>query len=542
MNLDLVPSPDSPDATPPTAIASPSPSSPASAPARATAHLSVWALVGLLAGPFLSMVDANIVNVALPDIASQLHAPLATAQWIISAYLLSLAVVLPASAYLAKRFGTRRIYLASLVGFTLASLACAFAPDLSSLVGARILQGALGAPLIPLAMNVLFNPQTQQQSRTGPLAAAAGGVALFLAPALGPSVGGLLIDVGGWPLIFLVNVPFGLLGLLGAWRIPLALSGRGDHAARFDPLGLLVLGAGLGLAIYGATQGASRGWTDAEALPYWAAGAGLLVFYVLWALIHQHPALDLKLLRHPQSALSIGLAALASVVMFAMLLLIPVFLEQLQGQTPLVAGLALLPQGLVTGLGTALGTALPRRWGVRWSVVLGMVLLTASTASLLTVRLDTAVWVIAALLSGRGLAVGLAIQPLLFALTAGLEATRIADTNTLFNVSQRLGGAVGIALLATFFQAREQLHIGQVLHGLGIDPASLSRAAGGTGGGVAALPLGVRSQLAQAALSGFQDTIWLLVTLALVGSVAALLLRGRSGRVAGGRHERASEG
>jgi MFS family permease len=214
-------------------------------------------LVGLLAGPFLSMVDANIVNVALPDIASQLHAPLAAAQWIISAYLLSLAVVLPASAYLAKRFGTRRIYLASLAGFTLASLACAFAPNLPSLISARILQGALGAPLIPLAMNVLFNPRTQQESQMGPLAAAAAGVALFLAPALGPSLGGLLITAGGWPLIFLVNVPFGLLGLLCAARIPLTLAGRGDRAAHFDPLGLLVLGAGLALAIYGATQGRS---------------------------------------------------------------------------------------------------------------------------------------------------------------------------------------------------------------------------------------------------------------------------------------------
>jgi EmrB/QacA subfamily drug resistance transporter len=471
------------------------------------------------------MVDTNVVNVALPDIAHQLNAPLASAQWIISAYLLSLAVVLPASAFLAKRFGTRRIYLVSLLGFTLASVACAFAPDLATLIGARVVQGALGAPLIPLAMNVLFNRQTQEQSQMGPLAGAAAGIALFLAPALGPSVGGLLINAGGWPLIFLANVPFGLLGLAGALRIPIALAGRGDRAARFDPLGLLALGAGLALAIYGATQGAQRGWTDAEALPYWAGGAGLLLFYVLWALLCKHPALDLKLLRRSQSALAIFLAALASVVMFAMLVLIPVFLEQLQGQTALTAGLALLPQGLVTGLGTALGTALPRRWGVRWSVVLGMVLLTVSTAALLTLQLDTPVWVIATLLSGRGLAVGLAIQPLLFALTAGLDQAQIADTNTLFNVSQRLGGAIGIALLTTFFQARLQWYVGQVLQGLGVDPSGLGQSANST---LAAFPPEVRSQLAQAALSGFHDTIWLLVILSLVGCAAALLLRGRS--------------
>jgi EmrB/QacA subfamily drug resistance transporter len=416
----------------------------------------------------------------------------------------------------------------SLVGFTLSSVLCALAPDLRTLIGARILQGALGAPLIPLAMNVLFNPRTQRESQMGPLAGATAGVTLFLAPALGPSVGGLLIKAGGWPLIFLVNVPFGLLGLLGAARIPLSLAGRGERTARFDPLGLLMLGAGLALAIYGATQGSQRGWTDAEALPYWVAGASLLVIYVLWALIRRHPALDVKLLWHPQSALAIGLAALASVVMFAMLVLIPVFLEQLQGRTPLVAGLALLPQGLVTGLGTALGTVLPRRWGVRWSVVFGMALLTLSTAALLTLRLDTPVFVTAALLSGRGLAVGLAIQPLLFALTSGADPARIADSNTLFNVSQRLGGAVGIALLATFFQARLLWHVGRVLQPLGVDASRLGQGSG-SAGAAAALPAQVRAQLAEAALSGFQETIGLLVILSLIGCALALLLRGRSG-------------
>jgi EmrB/QacA subfamily drug resistance transporter len=478
-------------------------------------------LVGLLAGPFLSIMDSNVVNVALPTIAGQLHTSLATAQWIISGYFLALAVVLPASAYLAKRFGTRPIYLLSLIGFTLASLLCALAPTITTLIGARLLQGALGAPLIPLAMNVLLSRETQQDLRQGRLASAAAGIVLFLAPAIGPTAGGLLIALAGWPSIFLINLPFGVLGVFGARRLPRQLAGSGDRAARFDPLGLFLLGAGLALAIYGATQGAQHGWTDTQAVPFWAVGAALLALYLLWALIRPHPAVDLTLLRHPQSALAIGIAALASVVMFAIFVLIPVFMEQLQGQTPFTAGLTLLPQGLVTGLGTVLGTALPPRWGVRWSVVTGMAILTLSTAVLLTLPLDAPAWLIAVLLSGRGLAVGLAIQPLLFTLTAGLSAGELADSNTLFNVAQRLGASIGISLLTTFFQQREQFHLGQVLARLGLTPSSL-----GQGGGVVAgLPPAVRAQLAQAALNGFQDTIGLLVILSLVGCLAALLLR-----------------
>src|SRR5260221_720237 len=183
---------------------------PAPASDAAQGAVSAWAMVGLLAGPFLSMVDSSIFNVALPDIAQQAQSPLATAQWITSGYLLALAIVLPTTAFLAKRFGT----------------------------------------------------------------------------------------------------------------------------ARFDPIGLAMLAAGFGLAIYGATLGAQGSWLDRAVWPFWAAGACLLAVYLLWAVWRPHPAVDLKLLRHPQSALALLLSALASLVMFAMLFLLPFVMQDLQGSSP----------------------------------------------------------------------------------------------------------------------------------------------------------------------------------------------------------------
>src|SRR5262245_13860738 len=198
-------------------------------PRTPSVHLSLAAQAGLLAGPFLSMVDSNIVNVALPDIATQLHATLDTAQWIVSGYLVSLAAVLAASPYLAKRFGTRRVYLMSLLGFTIASMLCAVAPNIGLLIGLRAVQGALGAPLVPLAMSMLLGDA--QTTREIPPAV---GMVLFLAPALGPTLGGLLIHLGGWPLVFLVNVPFGLCGALGARRIPAHKVPRHSPSVRLD--------------------------------------------------------------------------------------------------------------------------------------------------------------------------------------------------------------------------------------------------------------------------------------------------------------------
>src|SRR5258708_5729916 len=249
--------------------------------------------LSLLAGPFLSMVDSGVVNVALPDIARQFHAPLDTAQWIVSGYLLSLAVVLPASAYLARRFGTRWIYLASLVCFTLASVLCALSPSIGVLIAARIVQGACGAPMVPLAMNLLLGPSGEARQMP-----AAAGLLLFLAPALGPTAGGLLIALGGWPLIFLVNVPSAALSVLGIWRSADDARGRGDRAARFDPFGLALLAAGLAPAPDGATAGAHQGCTPPGLRASCASGRGVLAVYLGLARMARQSADDLERLWH----------------------------------------------------------------------------------------------------------------------------------------------------------------------------------------------------------------------------------------------------
>ena len=478
--------------------------------------LPVVALCGLLAGPFLTMIDSSVVNVALPDIARTLHTALGPAQWVVSGYLLALAGGLAASAYLAKRFDARWVYMASLLGFTLASVLCALAPSITALVVARAVQGMLGAPLVPLAMGLLLGPQRQRQHFPP-----AAGIVLFLAPALGPTVGGLLLQIAGWPLIFLVNLPFGIAGAFGIRRLPAAYTNAPDPTVRFDLGGLLLLSGGLALASYGTTVGPQRGWLAAGIWPYWASGFLLLGAYVAWAARHTHPAVDLKLLRQPQTALAIGLCTIAAVVMFAMVVLAPIFLEDLQGHSALVAGMALLPQGLITGIGTVLGSRFDTR-RLRLSVATGMAVLAASTAMLLLVRLDTPVWVTALLMSGRGLAVGLVIQPLLNLLLSGLTPGEAADGNTLFNVAQRLGGAVGIALLVTFFQLREQVRVTNTLHALGVDPVAVGLSPGSAGG--ASLPAGAQAQLGAATASGFHDAVGLLVALALVGLGAAYFL------------------
>ena len=462
--------------------------------------------------PMLSMIDSSVVNVAVPVIVTDLHTTLATAAWTLSGYLLGLACGLAASPWLARRFGTLPAYRGALIGFVAASAACALAPGIGLLIIARVVQGLAGAPMVPLAMGLLLG--REGTARTMPASA---GLMLFAAPALGPALGGLLLSAFGWRSVFLVNLPVGAAALAGMLAVGRAvrraperggpLAGRGDPAARLDLPGLVLLAAGLGLATYGASQGPARGWLSAAAAPAWAGGLALIGAYLLWYRARPGgmragrarpggttaagttaggttaggttaggttagragvpPAVNLSVLGAPHRALTLALACAASVVLFAVLFLAPVYLQDIQHASTLVTGLVLLPQGVVMGLASWLGNVVVQRGEERpallaWSVCGGLALLAVATLGMVLLGAGTPPWVTAVALCGRGVALGLTIQPLIRELLGDLDAAQLPDANTLFSISERMAGSFGIALLATFY-ATETRSTGQPL-------------------------------------------------------------------------------
>jgi MFS family permease len=251
----------------------------------------------------------------------------------------------------------------------------------------------------------------------------------------------------------------------------------------------------------------------------------LLAAYAAWAFRREDPIVDMALLRKPQQALALTLTALVSIVTFAVVLLVPAFMQEIQGRTAVTAGMTLLPQGLITGIGTVLGNLLPPRWGVRRTVVLGMVLLTLSTAGLLVVTSTSLAPLIALILCGRGFAIGLVIQPLLNGLIESLPEAKVPDGNTLFNVIERVSGTLGIALIVTFFQVREHVRIQQAMERLGSPDTLLIQ---GAQAAVSSLPASAQDHLVNAATSGFHDVIWLVAGLSALGIVMALAIRNES--------------
>jgi EmrB/QacA subfamily drug resistance transporter len=410
------------------------------------------------------MLDSSIVNVAVEPIARELHAGLTAVQWTVSSYLLALGAGLAGTAYLARRFGTLPVYRASVIAFTAASALCALAPAISVLVGARILQGLVAAPLVPLAMSMLLGRDAGGARAISPLA----GILLFLGPALGPTVGGALIGAAGWRGIFLINVPLGALAAVAVRYVPAAMAPGRRAGARFDLPGLILLAAGLTGLLLGASQGAAKGWTAPATWVPLAAGAALTACYAAWAARRDQPALDLSLARQRGPALSMALCALASVVTWAAVFLLPVFVQAVQGRSALVAGLALLPQGLITGLSTALAPRWLTGLTVRVTVLVGFAVLAAATLGLLLITAATPLWLIALILAGRSVAIGLVITPLLQALVQPLRPDQLGDANTLFNTWQRIAGSFGISLVAALYATQARI----------VGPAAALHAAG----------------------------------------------------------------
>ena len=427
-------------------------------PAAGTGPLVQYAL---LAGPLLSMLDSSIVNVAVEPIARELHTSLTVVQWTVSGYLLALGAGLAGTAFLARRFGTLPVYRVSVIAFTIASALCALAPGAGVLIGARILQGLVAAPLVPLAMSMLLGGGQDAAGARGAAGAKGArsispvaGILLFLGPALGPTVGGALIGAAGWRGIFLINVPLGALAAVAVRYVPAAMAPGRRPGARFDLPGLILLAAGLTGLLLGASQGASAGWTAPATWVPLVSGAALTACYAGWAARRDQPALDLSLTRQRGPALSMALCALASVVTWAAVFLLPVFVQSVQGRSALVAGLALAPQGLLTGLSTALAPRWLTGLTVRVTVLAGFAVLALATLGLLLITAATPLWLIATILAGRSVAIGLVITPLLQALVQPLRPDQLGDANTLFNTWQRIAGSFGIGLVAALYATR----------------------------------------------------------------------------------------
>jgi len=416
-------------------------------------------------GAIMSILDITVVNVALRTFQTAFAdggAPLdySTVAWTVTGYTLALATVIPLSGWAADRFGTKRLYMMAILLFTLGSALCAMASSIGMLIGFRVLQGLGGGMLMPLGMTIMT--RAAGPKRMGRLMAILG-VPMLLGPIFGPILGGWLIDHFSWHWIFLINVPIGIVALVYA-QLALAKDNPSPSES-FDFVGMLMMSPGLALFLYGVSSIPGEGGIGhTKVLLPGLVGLVLMVAFVFYSFRPQHPLLDLRLFHNRNLTVSIITMFIFAAAFFGGLLLVPQFLQQVQGETPLSAGWLVAPQGLGAMLTMPVAGALVDRVPVGRIVPFGLLLIIGGMFTLTQIEADSSHWgFLIPTLFVMGLGMGATMMPIFTTALKTLTAHEVARGSTLLNITQQIASSVGVATLSVVLtnQFKERPLIGQ---------------------------------------------------------------------------------
>jgi EmrB/QacA subfamily drug resistance transporter len=395
-----------------------------------------------VAALFLDILDTTIVNVALRTIGTELNTE--SIEWIVLAYTLSLAVWIPASGWLGDRFGTKRVFLLALIFFVGGSALCGVAQSISQLITFRVLQGVGGGMLTPIGVAMLFRafpPIERARAATIVL------VPTLIAPALGPVVGGLITDTIGWRWIFYVNIPVGLSALLFGLRYLREHTEPG--AGRFDVPGFLLSGYGLAAIAYALSEGPRVGWDSPAVLVLGVSGVLAFVLLV-WVETHRPaPMLALRLLRDRLFATTNLVMAFSMASFIGVLFVLPLYLQVLRGLDPFQSGLVTFPQAIGILISSQIAGRIYPRVGPRRLVTGGMAWAALSVGCFMTLGLDTDLWLVRALVFGRGLGMGFTFVAVQAASYARIAPSDNGRASAIFATQRQMSVSIGVALMST---------------------------------------------------------------------------------------------
>lgn len=402
-------------------------------------------LISVIFGIFMIILDTTVVNVSFQTLRREFNASLNDSQWILSIYVLALGISTPLSGFLGDRFGTKRMYITGLSLFVAGSLLCGIAPNLPLLIVARAIQGVGGGIAQPLGTAMLFSafPVEEQGKALGFF-----GIALVVGPALGPILGGWLVDLNMWRLIFFINIPIGILGVTLASRW--LRERRSQRRPALDPLGIVTASVGFGSVLYAASIAADRGWTSSSVLTWFAVGGvTLAAFAMIELFVAKEPLLDLRLFKKP-AFLVAGLIGYVSVIaLFGAEFLLPVYLQALRGRTALETGFMLLPLALTAGVCTPIAGLLYDKIGPRPLVMLGFTVLAINTWQLSRIEATTPISWILLLVALRGVALGLTVQTTFTTALSVVPRNSLARGSSLISSTRFVVQSIGVAVLAT---------------------------------------------------------------------------------------------
>jgi len=397
-------------------------------------------LLVLMVGSFMAVLNTSIINTAIPHMQRDLGVSFGDIAWVSTGYTLALGVVVPISNWLGDRIGTSLAHRLSMVGFALASALCGLAWNLESEICFRVIQAIPGGILSVMTLTILYQIVPQEKIGT---AKGIYGLGVVVAPAVGPTLGGYLVEYHDWRLIFFINVPIGLLGAVAAYVVMPKLPPR--PARRFDYLGFVTIGYGLVALLLATSKGQKWGWTSYPLLILVASGLLSLALFVVVENKVEYPLLNLRLLRHWPFTNSLLLISVLSVGLFAVSFYLPQFLQRGLRLSPLHAGVLLLPQALAMALFMPVAGRIYDRFGPKWPALIGLTLAAYGTYLLTGVNVGMSHQQVIDWTVVRGIGNGLAMMPIM---TAGLNSLPQATVGygcALLNLTLRVSASLGVA-------------------------------------------------------------------------------------------------
>lgn len=457
--------------------------------------------VAFVSGLFMDLMDLTIINVALPRLGRQFSTGNATTlEWVITGYLLSLAIWIPASGWIGDRIGTKKTFLFALAMFTGSSALCGLSWSIGSLIAFRILQGVGGGMLTPVGTAMLFRAfPPAERARASTILT----IPTVIAPAVGPILGGWLVDDITWRAIFWVNIPIGVFGFLFA--LFFLREHKEERAGGFDLWGFVLSGSGLALILYSLSRGPNDGWAAANVLITGAVGVIAFIALVVVELKTPEPMLDLRLFANRLFRTANLAYFMAMAGLLSQFLLFTLFLQQLEGLSALKAGLTLLPFSIGTVVCAPVVGRIYKRIGPRRIVAVGLLGAAITSALFLVVDVQTSIWWICAIMFVRGAAYGAVFIPVQVATYATISSAATGRASSLFSTNRQVAQSIGVAIAVTLLVSRSQSLI-----------AAAVRSAAPAARGIAAQ---------HAAVYAYHDAFAATMVLAIIGVVFALMIR-----------------
>ncbi|MYL35741.1 DHA2 family efflux MFS transporter permease subunit [Pontibacillus yanchengensis] len=415
-------------------------------------------VVSVLFGTFTVILNNSMLNPTLPRFIKIFNSDAVSVGWMLTIFMVAMGMTMPLTGFLGDRFGKKKVYISGLIIFMVGSISGSLSPSLGLVILSRAIQGIAGGLMMPIAMALIFNAFPKNERG---LAVGIYGVAAMVAPAIGPTVGGVIIQYFAWPFLFLFNIPFGIIGIILSTKF--LKETETNPELKFDYIGFVLVTAGVGSVLYALGRGKTL-----EALTQWSnialivGGIVAIIAFVRFEDKQQQPLLNLSVFKVPTYAISTIVTGSASIGLFSGIFLLPLLIQEVYGLSEVLTGLLFLPAAAASGIFMSVGGRILDKKGPKWVIPIGLLILASATTGLGFIGLSTPYWVILALNAVRGMGLGFSNMP---ATTAGMNAIPehlVAQGSAMNNVLRQIASSLGIVFFSVYYETRRvQIAAGQ---------------------------------------------------------------------------------